>query len=132
MILIPVEFCVLLEELFSAGIKGKCWRLIQNWYCNVSSQVKLGNHLSKLIQCIGRGIRQGICPVSNTFKPHSRPTAIVKLSGSSLGLSVNGLFLGAFAHADDIRTLASNLADAQKQVDAVHTFTKEKGFQLCV
>ena len=27
-----VEFCVLLENLFHAGIRGKCWRLLRAWY----------------------------------------------------------------------------------------------------
>ena len=30
-----VELCVLLEELFHAGVKGKCWRLIRQWYLNL-------------------------------------------------------------------------------------------------
>ena len=42
-----VEFCILLEQLFHACVKGKCWRLMWQWYCNPTSQVKLGNLLSK-------------------------------------------------------------------------------------
>ena len=53
-----VEFCVLLEELFHTGIKGKCWRLIQQWYHNPMSQVRLGNLPSKPFN-INCGIRQG-------------------------------------------------------------------------
>ena len=57
---------------------------------------------------VGRGIRQG--SVSPTLFNLVLDPLLLKLSESSLGLSVNGLFLGAFAHAEDIRTLASNLA----------------------
>ena len=53
-----VEFSVLLEELFNAGICGKSWGLIKNWYCGLVSQVRLGNHLSNPFN-ITRGIRQG-------------------------------------------------------------------------
>ena len=53
-----VEFSALLEELFRVGVKGKCWRLIRQWYCDPVSQVKLGNQLSKPFY-IRRGIRQG-------------------------------------------------------------------------
>ena len=36
-----VEFCVLLEQLSHAGVKGKCWRLIKDWYKNLHTQVRL-------------------------------------------------------------------------------------------
>ena len=39
----------------------------------------------------------------------------------SYGLSVNGLFLGALSHADDIRTLSTNLADCKKQISSIHS-----------
>ena len=32
-----------------------------------------------------------------------------------LGLSINGLFLGAFSHADGIRTSATNIQDVRQQ-----------------
>ena len=42
-----VEPCDLLEQLSHAGFKGKFWRLITNWYKNLSSHVCLGNRLSR-------------------------------------------------------------------------------------
>ena len=47
-----------IEQLSHAGIKRKCWRLIRNWYKNLSSQVHLGSCLSKPFP-IERGVRQG-------------------------------------------------------------------------
>ena len=29
-----VEYCILLEELFNAGVKGKFWRILKHWYTN--------------------------------------------------------------------------------------------------
>ena len=49
-----VEFSVLLENLFHAGVRGKCWRLLRDWYHNLTSQVRLGSHTSESF-----GIRQG-------------------------------------------------------------------------
>ena len=57
-----VEFCVLLEELFHAGVKGKCWRLLQQWYRDPISQVRLGDLLSKPFN-----INRGISVLSPTF-----------------------------------------------------------------
>ena len=44
-----------------------------------------------------------------------------------LGLSVNGLFLEAFAHADDIRTSAANTEDTTEQVLTVEFFYQVQG-----
>ena len=57
---------------------------------------------------------------------------LANLKSRNLGLSIHGLFLSAFAHADDIRTTATNAADSRDQISTVQRFTKEKGLQLCV
>ena len=101
-----VEFCVLLEELFHAGVKGKCWRLMQQWYRDPINQVRLGNSLSKSFN-VNRGIRPGSV-LSPTLLNLAMDPLLCKLRQKRLGLSVNGL-LGASAHADDIRSSAANL-----------------------
>ena len=67
-----VEFCVLLEELFHAGVKGKYWRLIQQWYCDLMSQAKLDNLLSKPFN-ISRGICQGFVLSPSTLRSFLGP-----------------------------------------------------------
>ena len=56
---------------------------------------------------------------------------LVLLREKSLGLSINGLFLGAFAHADDIRTLASSIDSSIQQTYIVCSFAASRGLQLC-
>ena len=124
-----MEFCVLLEELFHIGVKGKCWRLIQQWYRDPISQVRLGDLLSKPFN-INRGIHQGSVLSPTLFILVTDPL-LCKLRQKQLGLSVNGLFLGAFAHADDIRSSAANLMDAKEQITTVDSFTKSRGLHLC-
>ena len=75
-----VEFCVLLEELFHAGVKGKYWRFTQQWYCDLMSQAKLDNLLSKPFN-ISRGICQGFVLSPSTL----RWTPCFPLMASSLG-----------------------------------------------
>ena len=36
---------------------------------------------------------------------------LLELQPKSNGLNISGLFLGALSHADDIRTLSTNLTD---------------------
>ena len=52
------------------------------------------------------------------------------LKQRNLGLSVNGLFLGAFAHADDIRSSAANIEDSAEQVATVDRFPSSKCLTL--
>ena len=123
-----VEFSVLLEQLAYIGIKGKCWRLIKNWHEDLHAQVKVGNLLSCHLQ-IGRGIRQGSVISPFLFNLVMDPL-LAKLKTKNLGLSVQGLFLGAFAHADDIRTTSTNPQDTAEQVQYVTSFADRNGLKL--
>ena len=123
-----VEFSVLLTELFTTGIQGKCWRLISHWYRNLISQVKLENNLSRTF-CLERGIRQGLVLSPSLFNLVLDPL-LSSLKQQSLGLSINGLYLGAFSHANDISTSATNTQDVSEQAAAVHSFTSARGLSL--
>ena len=39
------EYPVLLSHLKKAGVSGKAWRLIKDWYTNVRSSVRVGRYL---------------------------------------------------------------------------------------
>ena len=123
-----IEFSVLLEDLFNAGIRVKSWRLIKDWYCGLVSQVRLGNHLSSSFN-ISQGIHQGSV-LSPLLCNLVIDPLLFNLKHRNLGLSVNGLFLGAFAHADDIRSSATNIEDSAEQVAIVDRFTSSKSLKL--
>ena len=55
---------------------------------------------------------------------------LLELQEISRGLNINGLFLGALSHADDIRTLSPNLRDCKSQVKAVSSFADSRN--LCL
>ena len=120
-----VEFCVLLEQLAHVGIRGK---LIKNWHEDLHAQVKVGNLLSCRLP-IGRGIRQGSVMSPSLFNLVMDPQ-LADLKSKDLGLSIQGLFLGAFAHADDIRTTTTNPDDTAEQVKTVASFADRNGLKL--
>ena len=50
------EYPVLLEKLFEAGMNGKMWRILKNWYEGGCGQVKVDGRLSGTFQ-ISRGVK---------------------------------------------------------------------------
>ena len=55
---------------------------------------------------------------------------LLELQSKSNGLNISGLFLGALSHADDIRTLSTNLTDCRAQISSVSSFTTQRGLTL--
>ena len=53
-----VEYPVLLKRLFEAGVNGKTWRLLRNWYEGARCQVRLNGALSQTFE-IKKGVKQG-------------------------------------------------------------------------
>jgi hypothetical protein len=72
--------------------------LVRNWYSNLVSQVKFGTHLSKPLN-ISRGIRQGSVLSPTLFNLVIDPLLSI-LKQRNLGVSINGLYILAFAHTD--------------------------------
>ena len=52
-----------------------------------------------------------------------------KRKDENRGLSINGLFLGAFGYADDIRTISTDMKD---QFNSVNTYINSRGLNLCI
>ena len=90
--------------------------------------MRLGNYLSSSFN-ISRGIRRGSV-LSHLLYNLVIDPLLSNLKERNLGLSVNGLFLGAFAHADDIRSSAANFEDSAEQVATIDRFTSSKCLKL--
>ena len=120
-----IEYRVLLERLYGVGINGKCWRLLKNWYERASCQVKVEEGISEPFR-IGRGVKQGSVLSSAIFLLIMDPL-LKQLEKSGIG-SVNNFYAG-FIHADDIRTLASNIDSLTSQV-SIKDFASTNFFQL--
>ena len=123
-----VEYPVLLSHLKSAGVTGKAWRLIKQWYTNPMSSVRVCGTVSSQFH-IQRGVRQGSVLSPVLFLLVMDPI-LLELQSKSNGLNISGLFLGALSHADDIRTLSTNLTDCRAQISSVSSFATQRGLTL--
>ena len=52
-----VEFFFLLQRLFNVGVNSKTWRILQDWYTDYQSSVRLGQYVSSSFS-LGRRVRQ--------------------------------------------------------------------------
>ena len=73
---------------------------------------------------------------ARSFHPHSSllvmDPILLELSKRSCGPSVCGLYLVAFSHADDIRTLPTNISDCRLQMVLVSKSASSQGLALNV
>ena len=115
-----VEFPVLLDHLFSIGINGKTWRLIRNWYKGGTCSVQVDGAISSPFS-IERGIRQGSVLSPTLFNIVMDPL-LKSLESSGLGLCINGLYGGAYLHANDVRTLSASISSLRAQINLVLNF----------
>ena len=115
-----VEYYVLLKHLFSRGIDGKCWRLIQSYYERPTAHVKVNNCLSREF-IIERGVRQG-----SVLSPSLFLLLIDSLLiEANVGVSLEGIYVGTLAHVDDLRSLTCNPHSSEKQALIIHEYLTE-------
>ena len=95
---------LLLGRLYDVGISSKLWRLLRMWYTEPKSMVKLNGSLSHQFFTVQR------CPARFCFIPYFSfslwmDPLLQQMESKNLGPSLAGQFMGASAHADDVRTV---------------------------
>ena len=125
-----IEYPVLLSHLYKVGINGKLWRILRNWYSGTECKVRVEGHCSESFR-MEQGVRQGSVLSPVLFLVVMDPF-LRQLEESGMGLSVNSFYAGGFLHADDIRTLASNVSSMEEQVAMVQDFARQNLLRLNV
>ncbi len=123
-----VQYPVLLKRAFEAGINGKTWRLIRSWYSSPKSMVKVDGQLSPTFS-LERGVLQGSILSPTLFLLVMDPL-LRELECNRLGPFMSGLYSGAFAHVNGVRTVSSNLATLNLQTSFVQCFTTENALTI--
>ena len=123
-----IEYSVLLDHLYKSGVNGKTWRLIRSFYNNPCGQVRIGSQLSRAIT-LQRGVRQGsvLSPMLFLLVMDS---LLKDLANEMAGISIEGIYAGSLCHADDLRSVTSNLLSLEKQAEIVKSFTERNFLTL--
>ena len=125
-----MEIPVLLQRLFEIGVNSKTWRILQDWYSDCNSIVRVGCHTSSFYQ-LQRGVHQGSILSLFLFLLVMDPL-LRQGQSHSLGISVNNTYAGGYIHADDIRTLANSQSTMESQIKMVSRFVSENFLTLNV
>ena len=89
------------------------WEVLENWYTNSTSRVRVYNQLLSEPFTIERGVKQGSV-LSPTLFLIVMDQLLKQLKENNYGLSVCQTYAGAAIYADDLRTTAAS-TDAMTQ-----------------
>lgn len=123
-----VQYSVLLSRAFDCGIVGRAWRLLRSWYSSSKCMVKVNGELSEEF-CLERGVLQGSVLSPTLFLLVVDPL-LKDLEKKCLGPDFNGLYAGAFAHADDIRTICTSRDTLEEQIVCIEKFMNDNALVL--
>ena len=112
-----VQYPLLLKRVFDCGINGKAWRLLNSWYTKPKCKIQVNGMLSSTIT-LERGVLQGSVLSPTLFLMVMDPL-LRELEHHSAGPCLRDLYCGAFAHADDIKTISTSRATLDKQISIV-------------
>ena len=78
---------------------------------------------------VGRGVKQGSVLSPSLFLIVIN-SLIGRLRDKNYGTSLQGFFLGAAVHADDVRTVATNKHSVMNQASEINSFTQDNNLNL--
>ena len=114
-----IKHNVLLNHLYKASINGKAWRVIGAFYDPVEACVRVNSMYSgKFHLNCGGSVLSPLLVIDSL---------LVELESSGTGANINGICLGSLGHADDLRSIAPNIALLELQASIVTKFTLDNG-----
>ena len=118
----------MLRKLFSIGIEGKNWSLIQSLYQDAVSSVKWNGLLSDQFK-IGQGVRQGGILSADFYKLYAN-NALLRVERSGYGASIGTVFCGAPTCADDMLFISDDPDELQLMLDMGFDYSSMENYLL--
>ncbi len=116
----------LLRKLHLAEIDQSVWRLVDSWYNNAHSAVRIDNGMSRSFK-INKGVRQGGVLSTTMYKCYINDV-LLNLEEQDIGAHIGDSYLGAPTCADDIFLAASNAEDLQTMLDVVEKYAANERY----
>ena len=118
----------LMRKLFLAGIDPATWCIINDWYTDLTSQVRWKGELSDVYN-IELGVRQGGIFSADNYKSYINPLLLC-LEGSGYGAKLGSIYAGAPTCADDVILLANKEYDLQHMLNITAEYANKERYIL--
>lgn len=118
----------MLVKLHDAGLKGRKWLFLSNWYEELSSQVKWeGGISSPFTETLG--VRQGGTWSPTAYKFFINPL-LNTVSDRSIGYHIGSIYLGLVAVADDLLFLSNDHGERQLQATVQEEYAYKEHYNV--
>lgn len=115
-------------KLWQGGITGKVWRLLREWYKDMSSAVLVDGERTEMMS-IGQGVKQGAISSPLLYSLFVNDAASM-LEEMEVGLRYEGRWMGLMLYADDMVLLARSGDELQRMIDLMVEFSHRWRFEM--
>ena len=118
-----------LYQLLSCWHRPCMWRMIDSWYSNAYSSVRIDGIMSRPFK-INKGVRQGGVLSTTMYKSYINDLLTEILEDQNVGVSIGNSYLGAPTCADDIILAADNSYDLQTMLKVVEAYASRERYNI--
>lgn len=118
----------LLRRLHNAGIKGSDWKILDEWYKDLTWKVKWDGNFSRIFH-EEQGVRQGGILSPLLYKVFINPL-LKTLEEEHLGATIGSIHVGTPTCADDILLISRSLIDLQTMLFIQEDFANTERYLL--
>ena len=115
-------------KLFTEGVKGSTWCLLDSLYSDICEKVRWGGQFSREYG-VHQGVRQGGVMSTSLYKLFINQL-LLNLEYSGSGLHLGPIFIGSPTCADDQLLLADNSVDLQVMITACNDYAVNHQYTL--
>ena len=123
-----VNHCSIKRKSFLNGIHTKFWKLIDNWYQNLSSKVKWKSEISNTFPIL-QGVRQGGILSTGLYKTYINEL-LLTLEEQQLGKYIGSTYIGCPTVADDGALLSNFEEELQLILDITYRYSTRERYNI--
>ena len=118
----------ILFDCASKVLPGECWRILLNWYTDISVSVRWQNVFSPCIK-VSKGLRQEGLTSPMMFNLFYQPL-IDSLASSESGIIITNRKYNVFCYADDLLLTSTTVTGLQSLTDQAVSYVSDRGLNF--